>query len=735
MLEDPELRGVGAVLFDEFHERHLYGDVTLGHVLKLTATRRPDLILGLLSATLDTGRLAQFLGGAPVLQAVGRPFPVRVVYQPPPRRPPFPPIWEQVVAAVERVLREEEAAEGHVLVFLPGVWEIQRTVEALRECSAVRGWDILPLYGELSPELQDAAIASSGRRKIVVATNLAESALTIEGVRVVVDSGLARIPRFDPSRGVDTLWIHRISKASAEQRAGRAGRTGPGLCVRLWSERDHHARPSYEDPEVVRVDLAEAVLILQGLGYSNVRSFRWLDPPPEASLERAEQLLQDLGAVRRGAGLTDLGRQMVQFPVHPRYARMLLEATREGVVEDVALIAALVQGRDIFTPRCDADMERRRDLEWGPVRDSDFFLRMRAVRWAAQQGWDPRAGERLGVRMGAAREVAEVAERFCTIARRMGTPVGRSRSDTAAVRRCILAGLADQVAVRLDRGTYRCRLVHGRSGELARTSVVRHASWLVAAEVRERQGRDVSVVLSLATAIEPEWLPTMFPDAIQETSGVEWDTRSERVIGWRRRLYHDLILAQEVVAPDPASAAAILADQIQRGTIRLPSWDTAVERWLNRIRWLARVRPDLGVRPPDDELLQQLFVRLCLGCTSAREVKERPVLPLLRAQWSKDEQAILDRFAPERVRLGNGRSVRVEYEAAGEPWIAVTIQQLYGTTEAPRILDETFPLTVKILAPNQRPVQVTRDLASFWCHEYPRVRAMLARQYPRHEWR
>ena len=346
MTFDPGLGSVSAILFDEFHERHLYGDISLARALEIQRHGRQDLLIAVMSATLDSGALSRYLAPCDVLVSEGRTHPVRVEYLARPVNFEADPVWEVAARECERVAGE---TPGDMLVFMPGAYEIGRTIQAIQGARALRGFAALPLHGELPPEAQDRAVARCGGRKIIVSTNVAETSLTIDGVTAVVDSGLARAARFDPERGINTLLVEKISAASAEQRAGRAGRTAPGVCVRLWTEREHGQRPAHETPEVKRLDLSEVVLTLKAAGIVDIAAFDWFEKPDPRGIERAEALLADLGALAGpGGAITDVGRRMLRFPVHPRYARMFLEAQGRGCVRPVAMMAALTQGRNFL---------------------------------------------------------------------------------------------------------------------------------------------------------------------------------------------------------------------------------------------------------------------------------------------------------------------------------------------------------------------------------------------------
>ena len=742
MLGNPSIPHVSTIVFDEFHERHLYTDLTLGRALQVQASLRPDLRIVVMSATLDTDALERLLRPCAVLRSTGRMFPVTHEYLPPARPAKPPPPWDLAVAAFARIA--PQYPDGHVLIFMPGAYEIAQTVQRLHAASAARGWTVAPLHGELPAEQQDAAVAPSERPKVIVATNVAETSLTIDGVRAVIDSGLARVARFDPYRGINMLLVERISRAAAEQRAGRAGRTSPGLCVRLWTDAEQLDRPLREVPEIRRIDLAETLLLLKASGVDDLATFPWIDPPEAQAVAQATGVLTDLQALDPDTGaLTALGRSMAAFPVHPRYSRMLLAARKFDCVPSAALVAALTQDRSLLIRRPGAMADERRNLEFGEEETSDFFLLMRAYRYAAEAGFDLRRCQTLGIHAAAARQVQRTCSYFLGLAREQqgseqSLQVVPSAEDSAALRKCILLGFSDRVAKRLDASTLRCGLVHNRAGTLARESVVRKSDLLVAAEVREvavRKG-DLQVLLSLATTVEPEWLEELFPGAVREDTTAFWDAGAKRVAAQRRTVFRGLELASRR-APDPApeAAAPILAAEVLRGRATLIRWDQAVDQWILRVNFLARACPDLGIPTIGDEDRQQIVERICLGAYSVRDLKDKPVWPAVRACLSGAQQALVERHAPERIELPSGWKARLTYGPETGPTMAARIQDLYGVQESPRVALGRVPVTVQILAPNQRPVQITQDLAAFWRERYPQVKKELQRKYPKHEWR
>jgi len=736
MLQDAKLGKVSAIIFDEFHERHLYGDITLAKALDLQQWARPDLKLIVMSATLETAHLESFLAPCAMLRSEGRAYPVDIEYLERPYRPEDVAVWDVAADELERMAGE---TEGDVLIFMPGAYEIQRTIDAVRRSRVGGDFVVLALHGELPVADQDAALASYGRRKVVVSTNVAETSLTIDGVRAVIDSGLARIARFDPYRGINTLLVEKISRASADQRAGRAGRTAPGIALRLWAEREHADRAAQELPEVKRLDLSEVVLTLKASGVEDIAGFRWLEPPETRSLERAETLLTDLGALHEGTGrITAIGRRMLAFPVHPRYARMLLEGDQRGCVRAIALIAALSQGRGLLRRPEGRQMEQERADLLGEKEASDFFILMRAFRYAEQNHYNPQKCKRLGINGAAAREAGQTYEQFLRIAKEEKLDLGRTEVTDEAIQRSILAGFTDQVAVRVDTGTLRCNLVHGRRGVLARESVVHHSPLVVASDVREIQGKDgeLTVLLNTATGIEEAWLRELLPEAFRVEEKVVYDPVQRRVIARRQILFRDLLLKAEVTEKAPKEEAArVLADAVTSGACALVNWDNAVEQWIARLNRLREWMPELELPGIGDEERRMLVEQICHGAMTYKDIKERQVWPVVKSWLSAGQQEMVEKFAPERIALPNGKKWKIVYDPKAAPVIAARIQELYGVEGSLSIAAGRVQLVIQVLAPNNRPVQVTQNLSTFWKESYPKLKIELQRKYPRHEWR
>jgi ATP-dependent helicase HrpB len=736
MIDDPQLCGVSAILFDEFHERHLYGDITLAQTLDQQEKHRPDLMLAVMSATLNADELEKYLSLCVVLSSEGRMFPVEMEYAELPAYNDKRPVWEQAADAFSRYVHG--GGEGDVLVFMPGGFEITQTIETLRHTSEAKGFILLPLHGELPPHDQDAAVARYSQRKVVVATNVAETSLTIDGVRLVIDSGLARVARYDANRGINTLLIDKISQSSADQRAGRAGRTAPGVCMRLWSREEHSHRAPQELPEIKRLDLSEVVLTLKASGVEDLRKFRWLEKPDEISLTHAEELLEDLSAIGHDKKITPIGRKMLAFPLHPRYARMLLAAQEYGCVHQACLVAALTQGRDLLLRNCGKDTVSAREDFLGEKASSDFWILMRAWSFAFNNQFRVDACRKLGIHAVTARQVGPLFDQFLRIARDEGLDTRPNEGKDENLQKCILIGFSDRVARRLDQGTLRCELVHSRRGVLARESVVQHAPLFVVAEIREIGGRDneVNTILSLATAIETDWLRELFPGDIKSDLHVQFDAQQKRVLAAELLRFRDLALEAKRVDPPPADAAArLLADEILTGRLLLPNWDHHVEQWLARLNLLCKECADLQLPPVTNDDKKAIIEQLCHGAVSYKDIKEREVKPVVMSWLSPVQRELLDKHAPERLTLPNGRTPKVNYEPGRPPFISLRIQELYDVNQTPKIALGRVPVTVHILTPGMKPIQVTQDLTSFWREHYPKIKSELARKYPKHLWR
>jgi len=733
--DDPFLSDVGLVVFDEFHERNLDTDLALALTRKIQREVRPDLKLVVMSATIATAEVARWLGGAPVVESQGRLFPVRVEHLAREDDRPLPLV---VAAGVQQALA---ATAGDVLAFLPGVGEIRRTREELEPAARRQGVQLCELYGDLPAEEQDAVLRRGAARKVVLATNVAETSITIDGITGVVDSGLARVLRFDPGAGLDRLALERISRASAEQRSGRAGRTSEGYALRLWSAATERSLDEHTDPEVRRVDLAGPVLQLLSFGEHDVEAFPWFERPSSAALEQALLLLERLGAVERAASearLSAIGRALARVPAHPRLARFLLEGHARDCRDWTALAAALLSERDPFlrAPRRDRTLARRGGTN-RHASDSDLLDRVLALEALEDSGARTSAVGELNA--GAARFVLRAADQLFREAERAFEPLGKPGSaagDSAEddFRRCVLAAWPDRVARRRAAGDRRAVMVGGRGVRLADESAVVDAELFVACEIDGgARGERSEAIVRLASGIEREWLA-----AERQTTrdDVVYDRQKERVVAVRRNLFEDLVLDELPTGDvDDELAARALLEAAGEDLARLvPFADTELANFLARVRSLAAWMPELDLPRFDDAWLRAHLAELLHGCRTFDDARKLDWIARLRNTLDHRRSQALDREAPERLQVPSGSWIRLDYAEGRAPALAVRIQEVFGLADTPRIAAGRVRVTLQLLAPNYRPQQVTEDLQSFWNGAYQTVRKELRARYPKHAW-
>ncbi len=715
LLEDPFLDGVGGVILDEFHERHLDTDLALAMLRRVQQTVRPDLKLVVMSATLATDRLAAYLGEASILRTQVPTYPVAVEYLSSASEAPLP------VTVAAGVRRLAERTTGDLLAFLPGVGEIQRTMRELQTTSPQAGWTLLPLYGDLDPREQDRVFEPATGRKVVLATNVAETSITIPGITGVVDSGWARVLDFEPASGLNRLTLRPISQAAADQRAGRAGRTGPGVALRLWTEASQRARPEFETPELQRIDLSEVVLQLRAWGESPRDDFPWFEAPRPAAIEQADELLRGLGALD-DQGVTEIGRGLVRYPVHPRLGRMLVAGAALGELDVVADAVALLSERDPF-PRSDRNRTTRH------VSRSDLWDRLDHLREHRRTG---REEFELGtIHREGARRIERVAEQLRSL-----TPhtreAKRGEQGTAEVTlaRAVLAGFPDRVARRRRPGAPEALLATGRGVQLSEASGVREAEYFVALEV---DGAREPALVRIASAIDRAWLTG---PGLHTRTMVEFDAATGRVQARQRTTWGALVLT-DAPAPLPESheVAAVLAAAARQAWDRVyPPDDPAVPRWIARVESLRSWFPELELPDFSETVLQTRLERLSRGCRSLTELRQASWIDVLREELSPSQRAALERETPERIQVPSGSRIAIEYTAGGPPVLPVRIQEVFGWQTTPRIASGRVKLVLHLLAPNHRPQQITDDLASFWANGYPIVRGELRRRYPKHAW-
>jgi len=666
LLSDPLLKGVDAVVLDEFHERHLESDLALALLKRLQRTR-PDLRIVVMSATLDAEPVATYLGGCPVLRSTGTLFDVSIKHLP--YSPD--PLEVQVKNAVAVLIAGEHS--GDILTFLPGAVEIRR---AMRACDAVArrvGLLVLPLHGSLPPKEQDRALSPASHRKLILATNVAESSVTVEDVTAVIDSGLARFASYSPWSGLPTLHVGRVSKASAKQRAGRAARTAPGRVLRLYTEEDYSRRAEQDAPEILRSDLSQLCLALRAMGIDRVNDVAWLDVPTEAAVQRAESLLDRLGA--RG----DMAKTLARYPLPPRLARILVEALERGAGEDGCAAVALL-GSGVR------------------VEKNDLLAAM-----------DLELDDRVLQHITQLRRLARIS----------GAKSGQRKHNDDALLTSVLAGFPDRVARR--RAGNQVLLSAGGSAELA--GEVPRFEFMVAVDAEDRKEKPLPLI-RMTARIEPEWLIDLFPDRVKEQASVVWNHAAARVDAVSELRYDELVIQESRgAAPDAELAADLLANKaLEAGIERFVDVD-ALDEFTARVEFAGFETPDAP----------QILREMCSGLRSFAELK-KAAADLVSVVERKMGVRKLHEIAPASIRLQNGRQTKIHYERGKAPWIASRLQDFFGMRDTPRIGPERTPVVAHLLAPNQRAVQTTTDLAGFWERLYPEVRRELMRRYPKHAW-
>lgn len=721
---DPSLRGVSAVVIDELHERSLHADLALGLLRARQQRDRADLHLLAMSATLEADKVAAFLG-CEVIEVPGRRFEVAIEHA---SIESDRPLEIQVAGAIKRILKEEP--DGHVLAFLPGAGEIRRAMEQLEGLSAKGEIEVLPLHGELPSGEQDRAVRPGSRRKVILATNVAESSLTIDGVVGVVDSGLFRQARHSPWSGLPELVTVKTSRASAIQRAGRAGRTRAGRAIRLYTQHDFSARPMHEAPEIQRADLSELVLALARSGVTDVDQFPFFERPPASALSHARSLLGRLGAIAEDGRITPLGERIAALPLHPRLARVAIAAEALGFPERGALMASLLLEREILLAARVQIGDRRgpspsHHLTTGPSDVLDRLERLESVDGAGasrmrSEGLDVTASSAaLRGRDGVARALDRT--------RRGPVPPGNDPDE--AMQRALLFGFSDRVARRRKKGGADVVLAGGGSAKLAEHSVVRDAELVVVVDAGERRGQ---IEARSVSAIEPEWLLEDFGDRIAEVNEIRFDRDKERIEKVSALAYDGLLLdeSRSDAAGQPGAAAVLARAAMDAGLHRFvdPGALLQLKRRLSIARKLDPALPEAS----DDGVLAAL-AEAAEGRRSLAELEGAGVMDVVRAALLPGNVASrLDRLAPEHVDLPGRKRVPITYEDDRPPWLESRLQDFFGLADGPTA--GGAPIVLHLLSPNLRAVQVTTDLSGFWARHYPTVKKELQRKYPRHRW-
>ena len=736
LLENPTLKGISAVLFDEFHERRLSSDLCLAKVRLLQESARPDIALVVMSATLEMREVEDYLRPCHTLALEAKRYPVEVHYCPPtPRlertgRMQAPPLWESMLALTKKAVSYPD--HGDLLLFLPGSYEIRRTIELLEREPLLKHFEIYPLYSSLSPQSQNQALAPSPHPKILVSTNVAETSLTIEGLATVIDSGLVRQASRDIRRQLNLLSIEKISQSSAKQRKGRAGRLQKGRCFRLWSESEHKRRPEFETPEIARLELSAALLSLAHSGVETPQDFPWLTPPTPEALHQALLLLQNLGALSEKGQLTALGQKMLSYPLEPRLARLLLAGKEYHCVEEMAFIATLIQSENLFIKNGELPKEFREKDDY-----TDFQAEARAFLEAQKHHFTLSFCQAHGISARASQEIEKGWQQLLKIENtRLSSASLNFVEKQESITLSLLSAYKDHLGVRNGIATHTCKMVQGQSGSLPSGSAAFLERAFLACEVFEIEGKTKETRISRTLALPSELLQKACPEDWKEELVALYDEGKRRVIQCLRTQFQGLTLfEQEKGEPSPEEAAPLLAAQLMEGKLKLPLWDDSVEQWIYRLKGLRQWMPELELPDFDESDKLVALEILCQKALSYKEVKDRPLLPILEdwlSPWQKEALAL---YAPTNITLCNGQKAKVRYKEDSTPFIGLTVQRLYGVEQSPTIAQGKVTLLVEVLAPNQRPWQVTQNLPSFWKTGYPQMKKDLAGRYPRQQWR
>lgn len=714
---DPFLEDINCVILDEFHERNLHTDLALALLREIQQEVRPDLKIIVMSATMDPKPVAAFLDNAPVFESKGRMFPVETIYT---KTTSQEPIWDKCSTTIHQALNSSDS--GHLLVFLPGMKEIRRTQERLSGIDA----EIHILHSSISSEDQDKALSPTTIRKVILATNIAETSITIEGVRTVIDSGTVRVLVNDPRLGIDRLELRRISQASATQRRGRAGRTAPGRCYRLWTSSENSCLEENDSPEIHRIDLSSTLLTLRAYGITDPGKFHWFAPPKEQALLKGEELIRELGAIDQNGQLTPNGKVLATLPLHPRLGQLLIQGARMGLGHEAAGIAALLSERDILTrgrgPQATSQWEG----------DSDVLDRLDLL-----EGTESYTSGSLN--RGALSQAYRVRQELIRYIPKdiKSSPVNPAKAHDQ-LKKLLLLAYPDRVTVRRPNDPSRGLMVGGRGIRLDNSSTVRTEPIFLSIDLRdpEKGSGGSESITSIASSIERDWLLELFPQMIQEKLFHLYDPEKEKISSTSQTIYMDLVIREKPASPndDPQGSGSCLYHGLSEKVEAFFSETKESAQWLDRARFLHRSLPESGFPSFDKECLLTLLRDHCQGKSSANQLRQTGLRHILESALDWSQQQVLKKQAPETLSVPSGNNIRLKYPESGPPVLAVRLQELFGMSETPCIAKGRVAVTLHLLAPNFQPVQITQDLKNFWDSTYQEVKKELKARYPKHPW-
>jgi len=731
IFSDPTLSRVGLIIFDEFHERSLQVDASFALAKRICLDQRPSLRLIVTSATLELPRIAEYLSDCGSIELFARSFPVEIAHCSPNSRDP---IWKQVANHLKKLLR---VREGDVLIFMDGAYEISRTIREINNSSWSSGLEVRGLYGEMRVEDQDLALTPSDRRKVIVSTNIAETSITVDGVTIVIDTGRAKKASFDQNRKVNVLLSLPISKSAAQQRSGRAGRTAPGYCLRLWGANEHDRRIEYEQPEIQRLDLSEMCLKLSALGI-NLRSFDWFEPPPEPSLKSAFSALIEIGALTDGAErISEKGIELSQCSLHPRLAQALIEGRDRDCLPAIALTFAMLENRGpLAGNRIASDYSERK---WCEHREgdviSDLSVLLNAYVYAKAHHFSADRCRNEGIHGLRCMEAEKIATQMCS-------QIGYEEysfmfPENEQYLKVLMETFPENLCLLKSRGRNLYETIHGSRVHLSRNSIIAGAEWVLPLRIIEKSmNGTVALQMEWVSEIREDWIRDVFGQRISEEKEVFLDLETRKVIRRKYSKYGEQKFAvKESYDISDDEVAHAYANALASGHLTLKNWDAKVVRFLSRIEFLHANFPEYEIMPLDQESIKFVYHEICSGQTSWKSIRNEDVLPYVKRSYATDQLAVLDDTVPETIDLRNGKKpYRINYDSQNAK-ISAYLQDLYDLSAHPLIAHGKYRLVVDVLAPNGRSCQLTTDLLAFWEGSYPQIKKELSGRYPKHEWR
>ena len=717
LISGTEMEGISAVVLDEFHERNWQTDVILPLLLEYQKSRK-DFYIVIMSATMETEKLCVFTS-AEFIECKTELYPVEIYYRLFSRNTP---LWERAAKVLGEHIQNHKS-NGNILIFMPGAYEINKTLEL---CRSFKGIDAFALHGSMSPQKQDEALSSNNKRKIIVCTNIAETSLTVEGVDTVIDTGYARISKFESGRGIDSLNLEPVSVFSAEQRSGRAGRLGPGVCYRLWSAEEHSRKNLSISPEVFRIDLSEVLLQVFKSG-SQVSDFNWYEKPEEQLIEIAIDQLKRLGAIDSGK-LTACGDQMASFPAHPRIARFLLEANKNNCFLEACFWAAVISERSPL------DNKTKLADRQSPASDLGVITEICNSYYGACGTEKESIGSKYKLKTNVLRSINDAIQQFTQLINPGPENINELRINIV---KSLLSAFGDKIAVRVDRGTLRYRFANGRVAELSRSSAVRDSEYLIAIDTIElNSGASSKLLIGLAVEVTYELLEEVFLDTLEFRQEVVWNENKRSAEEAELILLDGLIIKEQILTNSSKSGkcSQLLAQKVLDGTLKLKSWTSEVDKWVKKVKWVSEIFPERELPPYHTEQISEIVNSFCAGCTSFKDIKNIEVLDYFKNALSWEDQQFVANMTPPRIELRNGKYVKVKYEEGKTPQISGFIQDFYGVDKTPTVAGGRVKVQVEMLAPSRRPVHITDDLGGFWDGVYKDIKSQLAGRYPKHKW-